>query len=155
MESEKFGRDTRPNFRGGLLGILKEDVNIERPKGPFDARRFCVRIFGAVFMKFLKIDRCFLIFAKMCCHNARAGPSKSKKETERKSKNKKERENYSPANNFNKTAFCACSRFSAWSKTTECGPSMAPAEISRPRCAGRQCITITSGFETAISSSLI
>ena len=30
-------------------------------------------------------------------------------------------------------AFCACSRFSASSQTTECGPSMTSAAISSPR----------------------
>ena len=44
-----------------------------------------------------------------------------------------------------KTAFWACIRFSAWSNTTEWGPSITSSVISWPRCAGRQCITRTSG----------
>ena len=43
------------------------------------------------------------------------------------------------------TAFCACSRFSAWSNTTDCGPSITASVISSPRCAGRQCITSAFG----------
>src|SRR5262249_53898218 len=39
------------------------------------------------------------------------------------------------------SAFCRWRRFSAWSKTTDCGPSSTLSVISSPRCAGRQCIT--------------
>ena len=35
------------------------------------------------------------------------------------------------------SAFWACSRFSAWSHTADCGPSMTLAAISSPRCAGQ------------------
>ena len=45
-----------------------------------------------------------------------------------------------------RSAFCVCSRFSAWSHTTECGPSITSSVISWPRCAGRQCSTMQSGF---------
>ena len=38
------------------------------------------------------------------------------------------------------TPFWACSRFSASSKTTDCGPSITSAATSSPRCAGRQCM---------------
>ena len=34
-------------------------------------------------------------------------------------------------------AFCACMRFSAWSKTIDCGPSSTPSVTSAPRCAGQ------------------
>src|SRR5207249_6060030 len=51
-----------------------------------------------------------------------------------------------PARNRARIAFCAWSRFSAWSKTIDCGPSITSSVISRPRCAGRQCITRASGF---------
>jgi hypothetical protein len=44
------------------------------------------------------------------------------------------------------TAFCACSRFSASSKTTEFGPSMTSSVTSSPRCAGRQCMNRASGL---------
>ena len=40
--------------------------------------------------------------------------------------------------------FCACSRFSASSHTTDCGPSMTPAVTSSPRLAGRQCMKMAS-----------
>ena len=43
------------------------------------------------------------------------------------------------------TACWACSRFSAWSKTTLRGPSITSASISSPRWAGRQCMTSASG----------
>ena len=42
------------------------------------------------------------------------------------------------------SAFCACSRFSAWSKTALGGPSSTSSVISSPRWAGRQCSTIAS-----------
>src|SRR5262245_19262665 len=40
------------------------------------------------------------------------------------------------------TAFCTCSRFSASSNTTDCGPSITSADCSYPRTAGRQLIKI-------------
>ena len=43
------------------------------------------------------------------------------------------------------SAFCACSRFSAWSKTTDCGDSKTSAVTSSPRCAGRQCMKSAFG----------
>lgn len=43
------------------------------------------------------------------------------------------------------SAFWACSRFSAWSKTALCGPSSTSSVISSPRWAGRQCSTIAPG----------
>ena len=52
------------------------------------------------------------------------------------------------------SAFWACSRFSAWSKTALCGPSITSSVISSPRCAGRQCSTIASGAAAASSFSL-
>ena len=48
--------------------------------------------------------------------------------------------------NRRRIAFCAWSRFSAWSKTTDCGLSMTSSVISRPRWAGRQCITRASSL---------
>src|SRR3954464_7775515 len=42
------------------------------------------------------------------------------------------------------SAFCACSRFSAWSNTADCGPYSAPSLISSPTWAGRQWSTIAS-----------
>ena len=42
------------------------------------------------------------------------------------------------------TAFCTCRRFSAWSKTMDCGPSMTSAATSSPRWAGRQCMKTAS-----------
>ena len=36
--------------------------------------------------------------------------------------------------------FWACSRFSASSNTTDCGPSITSSVTSSPRCAGRQCM---------------
>jgi hypothetical protein len=44
-----------------------------------------------------------------------------------------------------RTAFWACRRFSAWSRTTDREPSRTSAVISSPRWAGRQCITTASG----------
>ena len=40
------------------------------------------------------------------------------------------------------SARCACSRFSAWSTTTELGPSSTASSISTLRRTGRQCITM-------------
>ena len=51
------------------------------------------------------------------------------------------------------SAFCACSRFSAWSNTMLAGPSMTAAAISSPRCAGRQCMTTASGAAAATSAA--
>ena len=48
-------------------------------------------------------------------------------------------------------AFCTCSRFSASSKTTDCGPSRTSSVISSPRCAGRQCRTMA--FLSAAAST--
>ena len=50
-------------------------------------------------------------------------------------------------------AFCACSRFSASSKTTDCGPSITASVTSSLRCAGRQCMNSASGLACAISAS--
>ena len=50
--------------------------------------------------------------------------------------------------------FCACRRFSASSKTTDCGPSIISSVTSSSRCAGRQCIKIASGFASAIKRLL-
>jgi len=44
------------------------------------------------------------------------------------------------------TAFCACKRFSAWSKTMLRSPSRTSSVISSPRWAGRQCITNASAL---------
>jgi hypothetical protein len=41
-------------------------------------------------------------------------------------------------------AFCACKRFSASSKTTDCGPSITSLVTSSPRWAGRQCMNSAS-----------
>ncbi len=49
--------------------------------------------------------------------------------------------------------FCACRRFSASSKTTDCGPSITSSVTSSPRCAGRQCMKIASFAAAAISLS--
>ncbi len=49
--------------------------------------------------------------------------------------------------------FCACSRFSASSQTTDCGPSMTAALTSSPRLTGRQCMKIASGLAHAIRRS--
>ena len=43
-------------------------------------------------------------------------------------------------------AFCACSRFSACWKTNDRGESITSSVTSSPRCAGRQCRKIASGF---------
>ena len=58
-----------------------------------------------------------------------------------------------PDTHQDSTAFCACSLFSASSKTADCGPSMTASVISMPRQAGRQCITTASPAATASSSS--
>merc|ERR1712151_595588 len=50
-------------------------------------------------------------------------------------------------------AFWACSRFSAWSKTTDCGPSMTSAVCSRPLAAGKQLMKIASFFACFMSSA--
>ncbi len=49
------------------------------------------------------------------------------------------------SNTQRRMAFCACIRFSAWSKITDCGPSATSSVISSPRWAGRQCMTSASG----------
>jgi len=49
--------------------------------------------------------------------------------------------------------FCACSRFSASSNTTERGESMTASVTSSPRCAGRQCMNTASAFALAKSAS--
>src|SRR6185437_296521 len=49
--------------------------------------------------------------------------------------------------------FCACSRFSASSHTTDWGPSMTPAVTSSPRLAGRQCMKMAPALALAISRS--
>ena len=54
----------------------------------------------------------------------------------------------------NSTAFCTCSRFSACSNTTDCGPSMTSASTSSPRCAGRQCMNTAWGLAAAIRSGV-
>jgi len=46
--------------------------------------------------------------------------------------------------------FWACSRFSASSQTTDCGPSITSAVTSSPRCAGRQCRKIASCLARAM-----
>ena len=51
-------------------------------------------------------------------------------------------------------AFCACMRFSAWSKTTDCGPSSTASVTSALRCAGRQCMKTASGEAWAMRASL-
>src|SRR3990172_258264 len=56
-------------------------------------------------------------------------------------------------NNHISIAFCACSRFSAWSKTIAWGPSMTVSVISSPRCAGRQCMTTADRGAAANSAS--
>ena len=50
--------------------------------------------------------------------------------------------------------FWACSRFSASSNTTECGPSITASVTSSPRWAGRQCMKIASALALPISSAL-
>src|SRR6185437_12739369 len=52
------------------------------------------------------------------------------------------------------TAFCACRRFSASSKTTLCGPSITSSLTSSPRWAGRQCMKMASLAARAIRRSL-
>ena len=51
------------------------------------------------------------------------------------------------------TDFCACSRFSASSQITDCGPSSTPSVASSPRCAGRQWRNLALGLAPAISRS--
>src|SRR5581483_4673776 len=51
------------------------------------------------------------------------------------------------------SACCTHMRFSAWSKTTDWGPSMTASVISSPRCAGRQCMTRASAGAIASSDS--
>ena len=51
-----------------------------------------------------------------------------------------------PSRHQARIAFCACSRFSASSKTTECGPSITASVTSSPRWAGRQCMKSASGL---------
>ena len=53
----------------------------------------------------------------------------------------------------NSTPFCACSRFSASSQTTDCGPSITSPVTSSPRFAGRQCMKIAPLAACAISAS--
>ena len=50
------------------------------------------------------------------------------------------------------TPFCACRRFSASSKTTDCGPSITSSVTSSPRWAGRQCMKIASVAAWLINS---
>ena len=50
-------------------------------------------------------------------------------------------------------AFCTWRRFSAWSKTTDRGPSRTASVISSPRWAGRQCMTSASGLASATTRS--
>ena len=50
--------------------------------------------------------------------------------------------------------FCTCSRFSASSKTTDCGPSITSSVTSSPRWAGKQCMKIASLPAQAISFAL-
>src|ERR1051325_9417213 len=47
--------------------------------------------------------------------------------------------------------FWTCSRFSASSKITDCGPSITSAATSSPRCAGKQCMKIASRFACDIN----
>ena len=44
-----------------------------------------------------------------------------------------------------KSAFCACSRFSASSQAAELGPHNTSSVISSPQWAGRQCSTTWPG----------
>ena len=53
-----------------------------------------------------------------------------------------------------RTAFCTWSRFSASSKTTDCGPSITSAATSSPRWAGRQCMKTASRAAAAIISGV-
>lgn len=50
--------------------------------------------------------------------------------------------------------FWAWRRFSASSKTTDCGPSKTSAVISSSRCAGRQCMKMASSAACAINSDV-
>jgi hypothetical protein len=50
--------------------------------------------------------------------------------------------------------FCTCSRFSASSNTTDCGPSITSSVTSSPRWAGKQCMKIASLPAMAISFAL-
>ncbi len=43
------------------------------------------------------------------------------------------------------SAFCVCSRFSAWSKTIDRGEPMTSSATSAPRAAGRQCMNAARG----------
>ena len=52
------------------------------------------------------------------------------------------------------TPFCACSRFSASSNTTDAGPSITSSVTSSPRWAGRQCRKIASFAAWRISLAL-
>lgn len=54
---------------------------------------------------------------------------------------------------LSRRAFCACSRFSAWSKTIDWGPSMTSAVCSSPRMAGRQFINLAVGLACRIKSA--
>src|SRR5512141_1413553 len=58
-----------------------------------------------------------------------------------------------PNSRYSISAFCTCSRFSASSHTTDCGPSITSAVTSSPRCAGRQCMKTASDFATCIIST--
>ena len=49
-------------------------------------------------------------------------------------------------------AFCTCSRFSASSHTTDCGPSITSGVTSSPRWAGRQCMKMASGLAAFITA---
>ena len=57
-----------------------------------------------------------------------------------------------PAQKLEEDAFCACSRFSAWSRTMLRGPSSTASVISSPRWAGRQCITSAPGARSPEAS---
>lgn len=58
-----------------------------------------------------------------------------------------------PPRTASRMALAVCRRFSAWSKTTEAGPSMTPAVTSRPRWAGRSCRKTACGAAWRISAS--
>ncbi len=60
---------------------------------------------------------------------------------------------FAPPSSISSSAFCACMRFSAWSKTTDCGPSSTASVTSALRCAGRQCMKTACGCACAISAS--
>src|SRR4029450_3163450 len=53
-----------------------------------------------------------------------------------------------------KMPFWACRRFSASSKTTDCGPSITSSGTSPPRWASRQCMNTASRCASAISRAL-